>query len=105
MRKSNLLFAFLLAGAALFGLMFLHSSYMKGAYEDEMREKIAMTQRYGLTDLCLFTEARYTRHPSQADLYTAFQDNPFSFEHFPSGSIISPPEVLKIAYKKLAAKK
>jgi hypothetical protein len=45
-----------------------------------------------LTDLCLFTEARYTRHLSQADLNTAFQDHPLSLEHFPSGSFTQPPE-------------
>ncbi|ETD85473.1 hypothetical protein ACTTAL_04865 [Rhodobacter capsulatus] len=45
----------------------------------------------GLSDLALFTEARYTRHPSLADLATAFQDNPLSFDHFPSGSLIAPP--------------
>lgn len=44
-----------------------------------------------LTDLCLFTEARYTRHPSQADLHTPFQDHPLSLEHFPSGSLLHPP--------------
>ncbi|MCU0836199.1 MAG: hypothetical protein MUC77_17495 [Chromatiaceae bacterium] len=44
----------------------------------------------GLTDLSLFTEARYTRHPSQADLHSAFQDHPLSLEHFPSGSLVPP---------------
>jgi len=44
-----------------------------------------------LTDLCLFTEARYTRHPSMADLHSAFQDHPMALEHFPSGSLVSPP--------------
>lgn len=44
----------------------------------------------GLSDLALFTEARYTRHPALADLATAFQDNPASFEHFPSGSFVAP---------------
>jgi hypothetical protein len=39
----------------------------------------------------LFTEARYTRHPSQADLHSAFQDHPLALEHFPSGSLITPP--------------
>ena len=37
--------------------------------------------RLGLTDLALFTEARYTRHPSQADLQSAFQDHPVALEH------------------------
>ena len=51
----------------------------------------ALVAHLGLTDLALFTEARYTRHPSQADLHSAFQDHPGAFEHFPSGSLIVPP--------------
>ncbi len=45
----------------------------------------------GLSDLALFTEARYTRHPSQADLHSAFQDHPMAFDHFPSGTLVPPP--------------
>jgi len=44
----------------------------------------------GITDLSLCSEARYTRHPSQADLFAPFQDFPGAFEHFPTGSIIPP---------------
>jgi hypothetical protein len=44
-----------------------------------------------LTDLCLFTDAQYTRHPAVAVLNTPFQDYPLSFEHFPSGSLSGPP--------------
>jgi len=51
----------------------------------------AMVRRLGLTDLCLFTEARYTRHPSQADHFAPFQDHPQALEHFPSGSLLAPP--------------
>ena len=51
-----------------------------------------MVKAFRLTDLCLFTEARYTRHLSQADLGTPFQDHPLSLEHFPSGSFTLPPE-------------
>jgi len=43
-----------------------------------------------LTDLAIWTEARYTRHPSQADRFTPFQDFPSALEHFPAGSIIAP---------------
>ncbi|HTY02130.1 MAG TPA: hypothetical protein VMC81_00210 [Rhodocyclaceae bacterium] len=50
----------------------------------------ALARRLGLTDLALFTEARYARHPSQADLHSAFQDHPLALEHFPSGSLIVP---------------
>lgn len=50
-----------------------------------------LASRLQLTDIALVTEARYTRHPSQADLHSAFQDHPLAFEHFPSGSFIAPP--------------
>ncbi len=44
-----------------------------------------------LTDLSIWTEARYTRHPSQADFFSPFQDFPSALEHFPAGSILAPP--------------
>jgi hypothetical protein len=50
-----------------------------------------LTAQLGLTDLALFNEARYTRHPALADLHTAFQDGPSSLDHFPSGSLLTPP--------------
>ncbi|MEO8594280.1 MAG: hypothetical protein ABI759_13265 [Candidatus Solibacter sp.] len=53
-----------------------------------------LAERLDLTDLCLFTEARYTRHLSQADLHSAFQDHPTALDHFPSGSLVPPPQTL-----------
>jgi hypothetical protein len=44
-----------------------------------------------LTDLSIWTEARYTRHPSQSDRFAPFQDFPSSLEHFPAGSIVAAP--------------
>lgn len=53
----------------------------------------AYVKRLELTDPVLFTEARYTRHLSQADAFSPFQDHPRALEHFPSGSIVPrPPE-------------
>jgi hypothetical protein len=52
---------------------------------------VSMARRLGLTDLSLFTDARYARHPSQADRFAPFQDHPTSLEHFPSGSLVLPP--------------
>ncbi|MDP2878437.1 MAG: hypothetical protein Q8N74_02780 [Sulfuricella sp.] len=63
-----------------------------------------LVERLGLTDLCLFTEARYTRHPSQADLHSAFQDHPIGLEHFPSGSLLPPPRSLAASYENLDRK-
>jgi hypothetical protein len=50
-----------------------------------------LVEELSLTDLCLFTEARYTRHPAMADHHAPFQDHPSALEHFPSGSLVSPP--------------
>jgi hypothetical protein len=45
-----------------------------------------------LTDISFSNDARYTRNLSQADLFSAFQDYPGSMEHFPSGSVMPPPD-------------
>ncbi|MGE0080536.1 MAG: hypothetical protein AB7U81_04505 [Thiohalomonadaceae bacterium] len=50
-----------------------------------------LVSELGLGDLCLVTEARYTRHLSVADGHAAFQDHPMALEHFPTGAIFSPP--------------
>jgi len=56
----------------------------------EVPAKRLLTRSLGLTDLSLWTEARYTRHPSQADLFTPFQEFPAAPDHFPAGSIVDP---------------
>jgi len=53
--------------------------------------KAALVRALELTDLCLFTEAAYTRHLNMTDFSTPFQDAPLSLEHFPSGGIVGPP--------------
>jgi hypothetical protein len=60
-----------------------------------MESMKSLATTLSLTDLAVWTEARYTRHPSQADLFTPFQDFPSSIEHFPAGSIIPPPPDLR----------
>jgi len=94
-RKSNLFFLYIAVLAVFFCLMFAHASFKRRANLTFLREKSEMVKRFELTDLCLFTDARYTRHPSMADLNTPFQDYPMSFEHFPSGSILTAPPHLK----------
>jgi len=54
----------------------------------------ALVRAYDLTDPCLFTDARYTRHPSLADRHSPFQDYPLALEHFPTGSLSMPPSHL-----------
>lgn len=60
----------------------------EGAAGPQRRQIVRQLQ---LTDLAIWTEARYTRHPSQADLFTPFQEFPGALEHFPAGSLLAPP--------------
>lgn len=94
-RKSNLFFALLAIMLVLTGFMFLHASYLQQSDAGILAEKRALLARLPLTDLCLFTEASYTRHLSQADRHTAFQDAPTALEHFPSGSFYPPTHLLR----------
>lgn len=49
----------------------------------------------GLSDLCLATEARYTRHPAVTDLVVPFMDHPGAMDHFPTGSFWAAPTVVR----------
>ena len=92
MRKSTLFIsAILFCSGFLAFLLWGYPLIGSERYEKALQKKAQMVKKLQLTDLCLFTEARYTRHLSQADLFSAFQDDPMSFEHFPSGSITLPP--------------
>jgi hypothetical protein len=90
-RKSDFFFLFIAVNLCALLLFFLHAVFMHGNLQTSLREKGEMIERLGLTDLCLFTDARYTRHPSMADLNTPFQDHPTALEHFPSGTLVGPP--------------
>ena len=85
----------------LLGLMFVHAAARRQADASHIGHLTTVVRNLELTDLCLFTEARYTRHLSQADLYSAFQDHPAALEHFPTGSIAGPPAILRRLNEKL----
>ncbi|MEO5336657.1 MAG: hypothetical protein H7841_07170 [Magnetospirillum sp. WYHS-4] len=90
MRPSSLAFALIGAGSAFVLASAVDARLGVARAEPALARKAEMVRELGLTDLCLFTEARYTRHLSQADLHTAFQDHPLSLDHFPSGSLVPP---------------
>lgn len=91
MRRSSLALA-LLAGLGLaLTATALHAGLVAGNEARRLDVVRMLAARLGLTDITLFTEARYTRHPSMADLHTPFQDHPMAFEHFPSGTLVPPP--------------
>lgn len=86
MRRSIQFLLFTLFSLFLFLLMPFHANHAhlhKAEIPAELRN-------LHLTDLCLSTEARYTRHPAMADHHAAFQEHPLALEHFPSGSLILP---------------
>jgi hypothetical protein len=94
LRPSSLAFVALSLAAAGFAATFLDAAWLREHGTQQLAERGALAARLGLTDLALFTEARYTRHPSQADLHSAFQDHPVALEHFPTGSLLPPPASL-----------
>ena len=95
MRKSNLFFFYMLVNLVLLGLLFVHALTEEKRNLPVLEEKRKMVEKHRLTDICLFTEASYTRHLAVSDRHTAFQDGPFALEHFPSGSILPPPGMKK----------
>ena len=103
-RSSRRALVFLAFTVALFLLTLVDAASQRASHAAALEEMARLVARLGLTDLCLSTEARYTRHPSQADLHSAFQDTPLSFEHFPSGTLLPPPRALAASYENLDRK-
>jgi hypothetical protein len=95
MRKSTIYLSCIALGLTIMCGLAVHAFVVQKQAAAALERSAAMAKEYRLTDLSLFTEARYTRHPSMADLNTAFQDYPFSFEHFPSGSLVPVPSVVR----------
>ncbi len=90
MRYSTFFFSLVFIGILAFGLLLNQAAQQATASNLTIAAKAGLVRTLQLTDLCLFTEARYTRHLSQADLNTPYQDHPLSLEHFPSGSFTQP---------------
>ncbi|MBI4755759.1 MAG: hypothetical protein HY778_10180 [Betaproteobacteria bacterium] len=90
-RPSTLALTALAAALTAFALTLADAAWPGRAGAARTAGSQRLVRRLGLTDIALFTEARYTRHRSQADLHSAFQDHPLALEHFPSGSLVPPP--------------
>lgn len=102
MTRRTRTFCLFIAGLlALFAIMAVHAALAARAAAPALREEALLVRRLGLSDLCLSTEASYTRHLSLADLHTAFQDHPLALEHFPSGALLEPPPSLRRTHGRL----
>jgi hypothetical protein len=76
---------------AFASLMPLASSRRERAGRPARTVNRLIVRELGITDLALSTGVGYTRHPSQADMFSAFGSHPAALEHFPGGSVIPPP--------------
>jgi len=94
MRKSSIFLAQVGIMAAVLAACLFHAG-RAGTAAGPARARRAQTVRaLGLTDLCLFTDASYTRHLALADRHAPLQEHPLCLEHFPAGALTSPPESL-----------
>jgi len=92
MRNSTLFLTLICCQLLICASFVLHARVSRASAGARLASNRELVRRLELTDLCLFTEARYTRHPAMADRHAAFQDHPMALEHFPSGSLVTPPD-------------
>ena len=90
MRRSLQFLLFTAVTSSVLLLLLVHARNAQLHSVDHAKLKTSLLQGLQLTDVCLSTEARYTRHPAMADRHAPFQDNPLALEHFPSGALIIP---------------
>lgn len=86
MRPSRLFLLIIILVLLIDGAIVQNIRARKELYLDSAHINNIVTAGLGLTDICLSTEARYTRHPAVSDSMAPFMDHPGAIEHFPSGS-------------------
>ncbi|OGW25964.1 MAG: hypothetical protein A2X59_04330, partial [Nitrospirae bacterium GWC2_42_7] len=74
MRRSSVFFIFLISCFTVISFLLIKSGSDISKHQLITNDISDITSALKLTDLTLFSDARYTRHPSQADLFSAFQD-------------------------------
>ena len=99
MRKSSIFLIFIGSCTLALVLAFVDAYFQTAGDLPFLHQEIKVVETLQLTDLCLTTEARHTRHPSQADWHSPFQSHPGALDHFPSGGIIQPPETILKGYE------
>lgn len=90
MRPSVLFFIviFFCAGVQ-FGLIGMAEHRLESSAEGERKMRQAV-DTFGLSDLCIATDARYIRNPAVTDRIAPYMDHPGGIEHFPTGSFWIP---------------
>ncbi|OGR16396.1 MAG: hypothetical protein A2X81_00505 [Desulfobacterales bacterium GWB2_56_26] len=86
MRPSSILILVLSGYVLLYGLSFGLPGVGQNSGEQaaDIRLMQEAAAKFGLSDLALSTEARYTRHPAVSDPVVVTMDHPGALDHFPS---------------------
>jgi hypothetical protein len=83
-KLSTIILLFWLAASVLIEAMISFKLLMPPQQKWQSKQK--MMKVLLLTDYCLSTESRHTRHFTMPDYFAPFQDTPAFYEHFPSSS-------------------
>ncbi|MBN2123230.1 MAG: hypothetical protein JW821_02965 [Deltaproteobacteria bacterium] len=89
--KHRLVILFVLVEMAAAAGLFLHGRVTARRLCPGLEISRQVVKALSLTDPALWTEAHYTRNPTQSDRFAPFQDFPGALEHFPAGSLVQPP--------------
>lgn len=92
MRPVHILLVTLIMLILIDGVLYFHARRLNSILETDQAIQTIAVAGLGLTDLCIATEARYTRHPAVSDPMAPFMDHPGAIEHFPTGSFWSAPK-------------
>ena len=83
--------AFLFIFVTMAGIL-AHAGQRCSRWEESSSGTFALILVLGFSDLAISTEARYIRHLSLSDTFSAFQDTPGGLDFLPSGSFFPPPD-------------
>ena len=95
MRNSTIFLTLICSLLLISASLVLHAQVSRAAGANRL-EPGAGAQAQAERPLPLYRGA-LTRHPAMADHHAAFQDHPMALEHFPSGSLVSPPDLRRKA--------
>ncbi|MCX7770991.1 MAG: hypothetical protein N2202_07920 [Proteobacteria bacterium] len=89
MRRESIVFLVLVFLLTCLSLVLIIDAHDKNSV-NKNKNTVIWVKKLGLTDLALFSDASYIRHISQSDMFAPFQDNPSSFDIFPTASLVPP---------------
>ena len=89
--RLSIKFLLLVAFCVCFQVGLIAASHLRLAGSEEARNRmLSVIEVFGLSDLCIATDARYIRHLAVSDQVAPFMDHPGAIEYFPSGSFWVP---------------